>query len=95
MSDTDSTSEVCRNSLDDTLIALQKSISRVNEKSLPLPMGGDRPIALIIGDIDFELELSCDQVEDRLIVSKGGTIHMKLKGTLNTDMEVREGDEGD
>ena len=82
----DQTDALQGNTLESVLIALQKSISRVNEQSSKVPES--QPRALIIGDLDFEISLKCDPNKDKLAVTNSGGISITLKGRINTDMEI-------
>lgn len=74
------------NTLEHVLVALQKSLSRVNSMSSKVPK--NQPRALIIGDLNFEISLKCEQDEDKLRVTGGsGGIDISLKGVINTDIE--------
>ncbi|KHT61671.1 hypothetical protein RJ45_21400 [Photobacterium gaetbulicola] len=78
--------------LEQVLIALQKSISRVNSMSSKVPPSQAR--ALILGDIDFDISLKCDQDGDKLRISNSGGISLNLKGIINTDMDITHEEEG-
>jgi len=80
-------------SLEQILVSLQKSISRVNESSSSVAK--DRARALIIGDLNFELDLKCNLEADKLKQSNDGGISINLKGTINTDIQVIGGSGND
>lgn len=88
---TNEISPIQDNTLEQVLIALQKSISRVNSISNNVPPNQAR--ALILGDIDFDLSLKCDQDGDKLRISNSGGISISLKGIINTDMEIAHEEE--
>ena len=71
-------------SLDDLIITLQKTFSRVSEKSAKIPEEQAR--ALVTGIINFEISTTVKPEQDRLMVTKSGEIKLTLKGTLETDI---------
>jgi len=56
--------------LDDLLINIQKSLSRVSNRSSEIPE--DQARALIYGDVDFSIELQVEGDDDKVIVNKEG-----------------------
>jgi len=79
--------------LEEVLVALQKSFSRVNNQSAEVPEHQAR--ALMVGDVDFQLSLNVDPYRDaehatadRLLVKSGGGISLTLSGRIDTDIRV-------
>lgn len=72
--------------LDNLLIALQKSISRVNQLSATVPDNKAR--AMITGNIDFELGCRCRLIQgDKLELTDDG-IEVCLSGQINPDIDT-------
>jgi len=81
--------------LDRLLIALQKSISRVNEKSAKVPQNKAR--AIITGNIGFNISCICTLIaDDKLELCEQG-IEINLNGHINPDIDtlVLEEEEND
>ena len=81
--------------LDDVMIALQKTFSRVSASSANVPEEDSR--ALITGSVAFELSLKVDLDEkDHLLLNSRGTIDVKLTGTIETDIrdDIRDDEAG-
>ncbi len=79
--------------LEEVLVALQKSFSRVNNQSAAVPEQQAR--ALMVGDVDFQLTLNVEPYRksenapaDRLLVKPGGEISLSLSGRIDTDIRV-------
>ncbi|WP_339891828.1 hypothetical protein [uncultured Alteromonas sp.] len=73
--------------LDDLLLALQKSISRVNKASSNVDSSQAR--ALITGTVSFNLTCKCEMLDtDKLIVNDEGSIELSLAGKIDTDIGV-------
>ncbi|HEX6746538.1 MAG TPA: hypothetical protein VF092_04525 [Longimicrobium sp.] len=70
--------------LDDVLVALQKSFSRVSARSADLPADAAR--ALVVGKVNFDIGLKTNIIADRLVVNAGGAIELKLSGTIQQDI---------
>ena len=70
--------------LEAAILALQKSFSRVSEESANVPEV--EALALVMGTVDFELTTQVDLSGDYLYVRAGGTISLKLNGTIETDI---------
>lgn len=80
------------NSLEQLLVALQKSLSRVSRNSADVPK--DQPRSLIVGNVAFHLRTRCAQEGDnRLLVGSEGEIDLELSGTITTDLDA-EGPSG-
>jgi len=75
------------NTLDNLLIALQKTLSRVNRASSGV--GAKQARSLIVGDVDFNLTCKCDLAnDDKLVLNDVGNIALNLSGHINTDIGV-------
>jgi len=70
--------------LDDVLIALQKSLSRVSCASSLVPDHHAR--ALISGDVNFSIELRVDNLGDRLLLNRDGDIKLSMNGKITPDI---------
>lgn len=80
-------------SVDQLLIALQKTFSRVSRDSAGLAKDDAR--ALIAGPVEFELMLGCELTGDRLQVCEGG-MPLRLKGRVLPDLGIEvAGEPGD
>ncbi len=71
-------------SLDDVIITLQKTFSRISEKSAKVPEEHAR--ALVTGIVNFEISTTVNPDGDRLVVTKSGDIEITLKGQIETDI---------
>ena len=76
--------------LDDLLVNLQKSLSRVSAKTASVP--DDQARSLIYGDVDFAIELQADGEQDRVIVRKDGAFKLSLNGKMSMDIRGEEMD---
>lgn len=77
------------------LVAIQKSFSRLSEMSSDVSKP-ERAKALIIGNVNFNLEFQADIDEaESVIINKGGAVSMSYSGTIATDirLEPEEGEE--
>lgn len=72
--------------LDDVLLALQKSFSRVSHGSRDVPPESAR--ALIVGNVNFELSIHLKPEIDRLIHQNDGGIQLKLNGVIQQDIRT-------
>ncbi len=73
--------------LDSLLVALQKSLSRVNRASSRVDVTQAR--SLIVGDVAFNLACKCDLSEgDKLTLNDVGSVSLNLSGHINTDIGV-------
>jgi len=71
--------------VDRILLALQKSLSRVNRDSATVPH--DQARSLITGDVDFRLSCRCDlKSGDKLVLNAAGEITLDLSGHINIDL---------
>ncbi len=74
--------------LDDVMVELQKSFSRVSAKSRNVPSEDAR--ALIVGEVDFEISLPIEPEKERILQKKESPISLTLRGTINTDIRASE-----
>ncbi len=73
--------------LDALLLALQKTLSRVNKASAKVPEGQAR--SLIVGDVGFSLSCKCNLTSgDKVSLDNDGLITLSLSGHINTDIGV-------
>jgi hypothetical protein len=86
-------SEPAASNLDDALVALQKTFSRVSTRSAGLPKSN--ALALITGAVNFDLKLRVDLVRDTLNLNPSGALELNLNGTLDTDIRIQDEDEGE
>jgi hypothetical protein len=70
--------------LDDVIVGLQKSFSRVSARSASVDPQNAR--ALVTGQITFEMSLKADPIEDKLYPKADGNIELKLSGTIDSDV---------
>jgi hypothetical protein len=75
--------------VEDIVIALQKSFSRVSTRTAKVSTQAAR--ALVVGRVNFELGLRVEpEADNRLLHSPSGSIELKLTGQINTDIRVSE-----
>jgi hypothetical protein len=72
--------------VDQFLVALQKTFSRVSRDSAEIPEGDAR--ALIMGPVEFEVSVPCALDGDRLMLMSTGGTALRLKGTISPDLGV-------
>lgn len=84
--DADTTSGV---SLEQVITSLQKSFSRVSRDAAQV--GDDEALALIVGNVDFEIRTRVTPVGDQLIVDKEGEVDLNLRGVVDTDLREESG----
>ena len=77
--------------LDDALVALQKTFSRVSARSAGLPR--TNALALIAGEVAFDLKLRVNLVKDTLCLDPSGALKLNLNGTIDTDIRIQDEDE--
>jgi hypothetical protein len=77
--------------LEDVINALQKSFSRVSSDSSKVKES--EALALITGQVEFDLQVKLSPFSDRLLVDSQGVINLGLKGAI--DVDVREESEID
>lgn len=70
--------------LENVLIALQKTFSRVSASSSLLPPEDAR--SLILGDVNFEMAVPLEAGQDKLFYSPAGKVNLKLTGTIQQDV---------
>lgn len=75
-------------SLDDVVIALQKTFSRVSARSASVP--SEQARALVTGQVDFTLSLQVDPQEDYLLLNPKGSVELNLSGSIDTDIRTEE-----
>ncbi len=75
-------------SLDDLLINIQKSLSRVSLRSAAIPESQAKSI--IYGDVDFSIELKVEGEGDKLLVKKDGSVNLSMSGKISTDIRNDE-----
>jgi hypothetical protein len=71
-------------SLENVVISLQKTFSRVSASSSKLPPENAR--SLILGNVNFEMAVPLDASQDRLFYSPTGKVSLKLTGTIQQDV---------
>ena len=79
--------------LEDILVALQKSFSRLSYRTAQAPEESAR--ALIVGKVNFEIALNAEPDGDQMRYAKAGSMNIKLQGQISTDIRVAEGEKGD
>ena len=78
--------------LDDVVIALQKTFSRVSARTGQVPEQDAQ--ATITGRVDFELGVKVNPDSNHaLLPDPQGSIELKLKGGLDTDVRYESDDE--
>lgn len=75
-------------SLDDLLVNIQKSLSRVSSRSATVPENQARSI--IYGDVDFSIELKIEGEGDKLFVKKDGSVKLSMSGKISADVRNDE-----
>ena len=80
-----------RLTLDDVVVALQKSFSRVSGRSAEVPR--ESPRAMVTGQVSFEISLKVDPDEDFLYLNANGAIDMRLSGVIDTDVRTVDEEE--
>ena len=75
--------------VDQFLLALQKTLSRVSRASANVPAGQAR--SLIVGSVSFDVTLRCslNVKEDRLMLMSEGGDPLKLAGQISADVGVK------
>ena len=74
--------------LDDVVIALQKTFSRVSARSASVPVENAR--ALVTGQVNFTLSLKVDPQGDYLHPASNGSVDLNLAGVIDTDIRSEE-----
>jgi hypothetical protein len=81
-------------SLEEVVIALQKTFSRVSTSTAQV--AEHRARAMVTGKVAFKMNLAVAMGDDdRLLTSAEGPIALELSGTLDTDVRVQELDTGE
>jgi hypothetical protein len=75
-------------SLDDVLVALQKSFSRVSSRTADV--GPEEARAMISGQVAFAISLKVRYEGDYLLPDDKGSLDLNLSGTLETDIRTDE-----
>lgn len=75
-------------SLDDVLVALQKSFSRVSTRTADVDPEMAR--AMISGQVAFNISLKAELEGDYLLPNDKGSLDLNLSGTLETDIRTDE-----
>jgi len=70
--------------LDDVLIALQKSLSRVSNLTSKVPESQAR--AMISGSVAFSIELQVNSRNDTLVLNRDGDIKISMSGQITPDI---------
>ncbi len=76
--------------LEDVINALQKSFSRVSRDSAKVE--DSDALALIIGQVEFDIQVKLSPNSDRLLVDTNGIINLGLKGIIDTDIRDESGE---
>src|SRR5687768_7280853 len=75
-----------RPSLDEALVALQKSFSRVSTATEDVPEEQAR--ALIVGTVNFEMTTRVTLEGDRYYLDGAGATELRLSGTIEPDIRI-------
>lgn len=77
--------------LDEALVALQKSFSRLSRttgKAQDNNKEQDEAMALIVGNVEFEIELNTEFDAEHIYIDDSGTVQLRLKGEIATDIRI-------
>ncbi len=77
--------------LEDVINALQKSFSRVSSESAKV--SESEALALIVGQVEFDIQIKLTPNLDRLLVDTNGVINLGLKGVIDTDIREESNSE--
>ncbi len=77
--------------LEDVINALQKSFSRVSGESAKV--SESEALALIVGQVEFDIQIKLTPNLDRLLVDTNGVINLGLKGVIDTDIREESNSE--
>ncbi|NQT03345.1 MAG: hypothetical protein HQ580_15060 [Planctomycetes bacterium] len=77
--------------LEDVINALQKSFSRVSSDSAKV--SDSEALALIVGKVEFDIQIKLTPNSDRLLVDTNGVINLGLKGVIDTDIREESNSE--
>jgi hypothetical protein len=72
--------------LDEVLISLQKSFSRVTDNSTR----NEGTTALMVGNINFELEVRLTAENDKLFYDKDGDMALRVSGQIDSDLKEEQ-----
>jgi hypothetical protein len=83
--------------LDQVLLALQKSFSRVSAATARATEGEGEPRSIITGPIDFEMTVTGDVAsgDDHIRVHDTGALTLKIRGSIQHDIVVEATDSGE
>lgn len=81
--------------LDEALLALQKSFSRVNESSAAVKRDPSKASAVIMGKVNFKLDVSVDFDHevlgaDKVFLDKDSVYNLGIEGTLDMGIGLEE-----
>jgi hypothetical protein len=84
-------------SLEQVLLALQKSFSRVSGATARVTRGEDEPRSIITGPIDFEMTVTGDVAsgDDHIRIQNTGALTLKLRGSIQHDIVVEATETGE
>ena len=74
--------------LDEAIVALQKSFSRVSAKSAEISQ--EKARAMVTGQVTFEMSLKVQPEKDYLYIDSNGTVDLRLSGMIDTDIRTVE-----
>lgn len=77
--------------LEDVINALQKAFSRVSSDSAKV--SDSEALALIVGQVEFDIQIKLTPNLDRLLVDTNGVINLGLKGVIDTDIREESNSE--
>lgn len=77
--------------LEDIVTSLQKSFSRVTERS----ESNVGRTAQIVGDVNFEITTKLNPIGDKLVYTNAGGIEVTVSGSLDTDIKEEDEDGND
>ncbi|MCF8039202.1 MAG: hypothetical protein K9K79_07785 [Desulfohalobiaceae bacterium] len=77
-----------RTTLDDVLVALQKSFSRVSSRSADV--SSEQARAMVSGQVHFDISLKVNLEGDYLHPDTRGDIDLNLSGDIETDIRMEE-----
>ena len=78
-------------SLDDAIVALQKTFSRVSAKTAEVDQMDAR--AMVSGQVNFDMSLKVHPERDYLYLDANGSVDLRLTGMIDTDVRTIDEDE--
>lgn len=76
--------------VEDIILTLQKSFSRVSARSATVANKSSKnALSLISGPVSFTVSMKVRSEKDKLIQSKEGDIDLNFSGTINQDVRIR------